>query len=83
MAIKIIKKRSVEAPARPEPIVEAPPPAPEVEKAEYTPPPRMAYREPIICSFCEHPYLEPCHGKSDRCMNAKWKRARLAQENKN
>lgn len=82
MAIKIIKKRSVEAPVRPEPVVEAPAPAPEPVKAERPTPPITPYREPTLCSFCEHYYIEPCHGKSDRCMNAKWKRDRLAQEKK-
>lgn len=75
MAIKITKKRNVEAP-RPDPIVE--PEAP----VETTRPPLTPYREPTICRFCEHPYIEPCHGESDTCMNAKWKRERLAREGK-
>lgn len=80
MAIKIIKKRNADAPrpapvVEPEPVAEAPKPAPKP-----APRPAMPYREPILCSFCEHPYLEPCHGKSDRCMNAKWKRERLAAQ---
>jgi hypothetical protein len=74
MAIKITKKRNVAAPARPEPLVE--PAATEI----YVPPPLQPYKEPTLCSFCRHPYIEPCHGKSDRCMNAQWKRERMEKE---
>lgn len=79
MAIKIIKKRNVEAPARPVPVVE---PEPVAEAPKPVERPVTPYKEPTLCSFCEHPYIEPCHGKSDTCMNAKWKRERLAKENK-
>lgn len=76
MAIKIIKKRQVAAPARPAPLVDAAPAAeaPTIAK------PLTPYRKPTVCSFCEHPYIEPCHGKSDTCMNAKWKSERLAAQ---
>ena len=76
MAIKIIKKRQVEEQLRPAPVVDPP-----KTEAEPVVRPSTPYREPTICSFCKHPYLEPCHGKSDSCMNAQWKRERMKKEN--
>jgi hypothetical protein len=76
MAIKIIKKRQVEEQLRPAPVVDPP-----VAVEQPVERPRTPYREPTICRLCEHPYLEPCHGKSDTCMNAKWKRERMKKEN--
>lgn len=38
----------------------------------------MRLPEPTVCSFCEHPYVFPCHGKGANCMNAKFIRDRDA-----
>lgn len=75
MPIKIVKKRNVPEPLRPDPIVEAPAPKPAPAPVQYTPTPKV---EPTICKLCEHPYIKPCHGEDEKCMNAKWVRARLA-----
>lgn len=36
--------------------------------------------EPTLCDLCGHPYVFPCHGKSDNCMNAKFIRERDAKK---
>lgn len=75
--IKIIKKRHVEAP-RPEPVVASEPKG--TSAPTFTPPPTASYKAPTVCRFCEHPYVEPCHGESDTCMNAKFRREREARK---
>lgn len=35
---------------------------------------------PRACTFCEHTYIYPCDGKSDTCMNKKWRQERLSTE---
>lgn len=80
MPIKIIKKREAGPQRTPAPIVEAPAPIVAKAPAPAPAPKSSKHPAPTLCSFCEHPYIEPCHGKSDACMNARWKRERLAKE---
>mgnify|MGYP001172760229 CR=1 FL=1 len=68
MAIKIVKKRN--APVAREP-------APLVEEVQETPKTEATKPEPSECSFCGHLYIYPCHGKSETCMNARWRRGEI------
>lgn len=92
MAVIIKKGRSAQ-PA--DPILPRPKPKPErnfctplpyyerkiAETAEelYLNPNTLRAPEQTLCSFCGHPYGFPCHGKSDKCMNARWLREQGAK----
>lgn len=41
-------------------------------------PGRYRAPQPSICTVCKHAYAFPCHGKSDKCMNARWARGEAA-----
>lgn len=74
MAI-VIKKRNAGDVRAPAPLVE-----PKTPKAEVVAPapPVQKYPPPRLCTFCEHAYVFPCDGKSETCMNRRWREARMA-----
>ena len=94
MAIKIIKKHHAGAVRTPAPLVESDHlDHQSLPDQEETTPKVNRHREgcaaPVaegdfipkttVCEFCKHPYIYPCHGKSDTCMNAIWRRKRMAR----
>ncbi len=43
-------------------------------------PGKMRAPDPTACKLCGHLYGFPCHGESDKCMNARWVRQRAKTE---
>jgi hypothetical protein len=75
MAI-IIKKRQVENPRPPAPLVEPV----KVEAPQAAAPAEIGELPPArVCTFCKHPYVKPCDGHDEKCMNARFVRQRQAQ----
>ena len=79
MSIKIIKKRQAGDVRKPADLVEQP-----AEPAPVQPPAQpiahVAKREVTVCTFCNHAYIIPCHGESDKCMNRRFIERRQAQQ---
>lgn len=69
MGIKIVKKRNAGA---------VPPPAEVVPRSQPAQPISEAERQGVtLCTYCKHPYIKPCHGESDACMNKRFVDERL------
>lgn len=64
MGIKIVKKRQAGDVRAPAPLVE-PEPTPQPVSIKDRP-------LPVDCTYCGHPYIHPCHGKSAQCMNKRF-----------